>query len=348
MYNNHTDRFEEQCICHEKEESDIPNLYLENDDQLREYRNKYKYSTLHSGQYKLFLAEILFLTQYARENDHVVYAGAASFKHGKALFKLFPKITWTLIDPGKFDKIITKIAKKSDKVTIINDYFTEETAKEWKDQDFLFISDIRRDKDEEMVWEDMKLQKKLVEIMRPKVSMLKFRLPWNQKEVSYLNGHVLKQCYSPMSSTETRLIVDKKKHQFKEKIWDCKKYEHQMFYHNTITRMKNYAFANFITRSIKGMDKCWDCTVCTIIIMKYLNRFYKNISNKDIIEHIIGTTYDSIGRDLAQEYRKFYAKHLSKRSKYEDKSMEIRVFKKRIRKLKNKSEKIFLYKILKL
>jgi len=67
---------------------------------------------LHIGQFKLFLSEVQFLTEYlpkvagARALDapiYVVYAGSAPGHHDGFLADMFKNITWVLIDPHEHD-----------------------------------------------------------------------------------------------------------------------------------------------------------------------------------------------------------------------------------------------------
>jgi hypothetical protein len=55
-----------------------------------------------SGQRKLLLSEIEFLTLFARPGDVVVYAGAAPGYHIPYLLDLFPFIKMVLVDPRQF------------------------------------------------------------------------------------------------------------------------------------------------------------------------------------------------------------------------------------------------------
>lgn len=64
-------------------------------------------------------------------------------------------------------------------------------------KDMLFISDIRSISSgmndieiDERIIIDMNDQKRWHEIMNPRASMLKFRLPWNPGKTTYLKGKV--------------------------------------------------------------------------------------------------------------------------------------------------------------
>ena len=61
---------------------------------------------------------------------------------------------------------------------------------------------------ENEVKNDMIVQQRWVEIMKPRYSILKFRLPWNEEQFLYLDGKIVIQPWGPQSSTETRLIIN--------------------------------------------------------------------------------------------------------------------------------------------
>ena len=250
---------------------------LKNDLPRRKYyvQSNIPKTTMHWGQRKLLLSEIEFLTKYSSSGDLVIYAGAAPAIHTPMLAELFPQLKFILIDPIPF------AIKPTKNMELRNEYFTSVMAKEFIDKDILFICDIRIANDtkhykpsEKEVKNDMLLQQKWVEIMRPKYSMLKFRLPWNEDKMEYLDGNLYLQPWGPRTTTETRLIVEKSLINNK-KIWDCKKYEEQMFYFNTITRCKCFTT---ISIKIPHLDNCYDCTSEVIIINNYLIK-YKQIKN---------------------------------------------------------------------
>ena len=231
-------------------------------------------TTMHWGQRKLLLSEIEFLTNYSNPGNLVIYAGAAPAIHTPMLAKLFPQLKFILIDPIPFS------IKQTINIELRNEYFTSEMAQEFADKDVLFICDIRIANDtkdykpsEKEVKNDMLIQQEWVKIMKPRYSMLKFRLPWNEESIEYLDGKLYVQPWGPRTTTETRLIVEKSQINSK-KLWDCKKYEEQMFYFNTITRCKCY----IMPIKIDHLDTCYDCVTEIRIINNYLIK-YKQIKN---------------------------------------------------------------------
>lgn len=113
-------------------------------------------------------------------------------------------------------------------------FFTDEVSEYIRNKFFdasknysncLFVSDIRRDlrkqpnetyeeyntKFERLIFEDQINQQNWIKIMRPKYSMLKFKLPYveegRQKYYKHMKGIIRFQTWHPSNSAETRLII---------------------------------------------------------------------------------------------------------------------------------------------
>jgi hypothetical protein len=250
-------------------------------------------STLHWGQRKLLMSEIEFLTNYGEPGRIVLYVGAAPGTHINYLSDLFPDLKFVLVDPREFR------VQTSERIEIIQDFFTDELAYEFRGLGVLFISDIRTASWQEMSQEDVEnyvekdniAQMRWHGIMRPLRSMLKFRLPWTIEGASrkYLDGDIYLPVWGPPTTTETRLVprrcpihvmqeaAEERKQGIKVKddnptswcdlkIYDCLKYQEQMFYFNTVTRV------TFYNHDVKGdgIDHCYDCRAEIHILQKYL------------------------------------------------------------------------------
>jgi hypothetical protein len=247
-------------------------------------RDKKTVKTLiHWGQRKLLLSEIEFLTQHAKKGDTIIYAGAAPGTHILILIQMFRKLRlhYVLVDPNNFD---SKLKRKKE-TTILQEYFTDELATTLgkKHKNILFISDVRRadpyvmspDDVEKLVWEDHIFQLKWHDILKPRYSMFKFRLPWDKKTVKYADGIVKFQIWATKSSSETRIIIKKK---YKKKTWDCKKYENQLYFFNN--RFRPSLFHPKKTWGISekqmiehGMDHCYDCCAELLVLSKYMKKY---------------------------------------------------------------------------
>jgi cap2 methyltransferase len=236
-----------------------------------------KKSIRHWGQRKLLLSEILFLTKWGDLASTVIYAGAAPGKHIEYLSKLFPKHNFILVDPNPFG--ITAC----DKIQIYNQYFTDQLAEELtKDRThpILFISDIRTAdfrqmtplENENLIIKDNESQIQWVKIMKPIMSMLKFRCTYPDiihDPCRMFKGTLFFQVWPPPSSTETRLIVDLNDN-LEMMTYDCLAYEESLFYHNTVTRFKIY------DHNVKapGLDHRYDSMGEITILSEYLQKFH--------------------------------------------------------------------------
>lgn len=229
-------------------------LFLNTDDhQLAYRRRKDEEKTSTSwGQRKLLLTLIQFISSFW-DNDVVlkpivVYAGAAPGTNILLVSQLFPEIEFHLYDPAQF-----KI-KKSKKLHLYQQYFTNKDAKKWANRDDVyFISDIRTadytkakdlDDNERQIAKDMQMQMQWYEIIKPVYGQLKFRLPYTggkrPANTDYLFGYIFKQPWAPQTTTETRLVPIPDS---KNVSWSSQLYQDQMFYHNVIIRESyNYVY----------------------------------------------------------------------------------------------------------
>lgn len=257
-----------------------PELRTINEDTLSakyERRSGYDKTTIHFGQRKLLLSEVEFLTRVTHElhaaNNRnpvvLVYAGAAPGHHTPMLTWMFPFVReFVLVDPAKFELDEKKMRCKH---RILRECFTDEMATELRDEfakdncEILLVSDIRTadhrklssETTELRVEDDMQMQMKWHDIMKPFKSMFKFRLPYvgennSNKMVEYLDGDIYFQTWEGKTSSETRLIVDRNS---KRKQYDCSLYENWLFRFNTVERVLCYQ------HEVKapGLDHCYDC-----------------------------------------------------------------------------------------
>lgn len=234
---------------------------------------------LHLGQRKLLLSEIEFLTLHGHLSKLIVYAGAAHGIHIKYLQELFPKHYFDLYDPATF------LVKPTKHIRIVNDLFLDSDAESYKGRDVLFISDVRTHQDlndfskfEKEVFDDMKMQEKWIEIMKPSMAMIKFRLPYLEDgDLEYLDGDVYFQVWAPLTSTETRLITNGQK----KARYPIQKYNDQLFRFNRVDRRQRHLH-DVDLEKVPGLDYCYDCRAEIEIIRNYLKKFGKNDSNDEI------------------------------------------------------------------
>jgi hypothetical protein len=244
--------------------------FLARDAPREKYRERpaQEKTVLHWGQRKLLMSEIEFLSDYGEAGDIVLYAGAAPGTHTNFLADLFPQIKFVLVDPADF--ICHPI---KDRIEIRKEYFTDEIAEEFSNEKYrgkiLFISDIRRNAlDDKMIKEDMDMQSRWYKMIKPKKTMLKFRLSWHPGKTKYLDGKIYLPVWGPQSTTETRLVPDDEL----EREYDHKEYEEQMFYFNTVTRVSYYPH----NINADGFDNCFDCASEALILERYLCKMQRH------------------------------------------------------------------------
>lgn len=254
----------------------------------------------HWGQRKLLMSEIEFLTLYACPgiSTTVVYAGAAPGTHISYLSQLFPEVKFVCVDPAPFT------CRETKNVELHTGMFSDSFASRFSDRSkyprVLFISDIRSaDPDEHSetevdrrIRDDMNDQQRWHLVIRPIASMLKFRLSWEPGVTEYIDGKVHLPIWGPVSTTESRLVVTTKD---TIRQWDNTKYERQMFYFNTRTRVAIYdhPVPSGHVDAI-GLCHCYDCTAEVGVLRAYLQKFQcrktHNFSVADWNQEIAGMT----------------------------------------------------------
>ena len=196
------------------------------------------------GQMKLFAETLQILTLWnwdAVPAPTVVYAGAAEGWNVEILASMYPTVTWHLYDwrafnlkPNKMIHIHTGRYTGGD--------FTDETANSYLPHrhEILFLCDIRSNKEEKFVLQDMQSQARWVRLMQPRLSGLKFHPPYpvegDTDAFAYLAGYVLLQAFNGKASSETRLMVTSEGAVSDDVMYSKRQYESQMFYHNMVIR----------------------------------------------------------------------------------------------------------------
>lgn len=264
-------------------------IYMQEDDKQKVYDQTKILRNVHWGQLKLFCSEMfLFLRHTPVSVSDILYIGAAPGEHLYVLAKLFPQYSYHLYDSENFDRRL----KNLDNITMHKRYFNDTDIKKWKKMsNFALISDIRtltydpsardsqsRQKNEESVWNDMKLQEKWIMELKPTVSLIKFRLPFAYDFIlkdgltrKYFDGIVMKQVFNKPTSSETRLIIT----DFKERDWNLIEYEQKMAYHNDHNRNRARYYnpldmsENPVSPEL-GVCNDFDSIFLTHLVMEYL------------------------------------------------------------------------------
>jgi hypothetical protein len=209
---------------------------------------------LHWGQLKLMLTEIEFLLMYCATNPLanlpedakipiLIYPGGAPGTHIEFLAEMFPHVNFVLYDPRPFHRF------RSPKIQTFQQLFLQEDAKKWTSKehphaDILLVSDIRTGDSsgpapelEAAVAADHTLQESWYYIMQPKLTMFKFRLPWDDGTSEFPRGRIYVQPYARQNSSESRLIMPWTEERMK---YSNRMYEEQFTYFNRVLRKRNY------------------------------------------------------------------------------------------------------------
>jgi len=249
---------------------------------------------LHCGRMKLFLSEVIFLTKVisdvrttSKKEILFVYAGAAPGIHLEYLHVLFPQVRFELYDPNKFDIKENKLLKTH------KQFYTDADAKYWRDyikshpNTYLaFCSDIRsHPSTDENIRRNMTMQLQWWKIMKPDLSMFKFRLPWEPGYTEYPKGDIYLQIFPSALSTETRLIVKKNAPMIK---YDNTKYEEACFKHNTIYRKMSYntTLGNSLDLQKDGLDNCYDCARYISVMEDYIKLTKSTTPLKQLLQDV--------------------------------------------------------------
>lgn len=167
----------------------------------------------------------------------------------------------------------------------------------------LFISDIRStsstmnlDQMEERVQVDMEMQRQWVKMMKPRHSMLKFRLSWHPGITNYLKGNIHLPVWGPITTSESRLITQEK---IEEQEYDNTQYEQQMFYFNTEYRVARFPH----NVEGEGICHCYDCTAEIEILYHYLKSSFSfsdtsSLSNAEVWK-LISSLSSEISRKIS-------------------------------------------------
>jgi hypothetical protein len=236
----------------------------------KEYSNNYiNKSCVHIGQLKLLHSEIKLIEQTLYElwgegrlsmkgkkygecdRPIVVIApGGAAGHHFMHSTILLPTIKFELYDPNPFDEQLVEHPN----ISTFSGYFTDDTAKMLKDKYskdhvIIIVSDIRtadhknssKDKVEEDVYNDMKMQDRWFRIINPDFCIYKFRTEYNYnqeiKPYNGLKGKLYFQVTQPPNSSELRLLARK---DCPQHDYDPKRIEKICAYHNRVSRCNLY------------------------------------------------------------------------------------------------------------
>src|SRR5690606_6286840 len=117
---------------------------------------------------------------------YILYIGSADGYHINYLMDMFPDIYFILYDERK-----TYVTR--DKATIFERNFLDGDIDKYKNMNLFLICDIRNlsvanvktklSELDNLIVDDMNMQKKWVDMIKPKKALLKFRLPYTIPEI---------------------------------------------------------------------------------------------------------------------------------------------------------------------
>ena len=270
--NPHLSQYEGKSVDRHLSYDDSDRRIHKNDKTMEYSESKQPRSAMHWGQRKLLISEIEFLTKYEKDATTLIYVGAGSKAqrgislggiHIAYLSRMFPNINFHLYDPTDFGVAPTS------HIHLYKQLFTDEDAVEWKDKNIplLFVSDIRTVGDDEpdkykyatAILSDMNNQLNWTQIMSPKASMVKFKLPYGDvKKVSTTTKYPIGDNYLPIwgrpTTTETRLIYTNPNDLMN---YDNLLHEERMSSFNNITLLSYYDHDYEGKFKIEGFDHCY-------------------------------------------------------------------------------------------
>ena len=232
----------------------------------KEYqRRKFEFkTTLFWPERKQLLAEIEFLCEYGFPNAIVVVSNAFLISHYVILADLFPTIIFHLFNVNDLSLSHASIVASSLP-------FSNLVATDYVGKNVLFVGSTKFTFNSNLFAlfeEHMTLQMNWVNIIKPKKSLLSFRLPWNAGETNYLRGAVMFPIWGHRTNTETYLVCDADT----EATYQHTLYEQQLFYFNTVSRTQVYDHAIY---GGEGIDHCYDCTAEIYVLTKYVSLMSK-------------------------------------------------------------------------
>jgi 8-oxo-dGTP pyrophosphatase MutT (NUDIX family) len=183
-------------------------------------------------------------------------------------------------------------------------YFTEKSTQEFAGKNVLFICNIVTSKTNDLRFvEHMKLQLKFHELIRPKKSLLKFRLPSSPGKTNYLNGDIYLPICGRAEATETRLVPSEGLREY-----DHAEYNEAIFRFQGILRVAIYSHPLHIPE----MDWCYDCKAEVSVLRDYVHKIYPQenpVENKikDVtrrISEIISKKKDQAVMSLVEKVEK--------------------------------------------
>jgi hypothetical protein len=121
------------------------------------------------------------------------------------------------------------------------------------------------------VLDDMENQLIWHKLIKPRASLLNFRLPRVSGNIKYFESDLLIEPWTSKRAIECRLVVDKDP---KIVDYNVNGFEEAMMYFNNVTRIMYYKH-NMDDIDTEGLDHCYDCRAEIFILQQYLNKIIR-------------------------------------------------------------------------
>lgn len=268
---------------------------------------------IHHGQRKLAYSEIQCLTKFLPTVETpatIVYAGASPCTHLPILLELFPNTIWHLYDPSG-DKYDPRL-KNRDNVHLNICFFTDEIAATWTNKCDVFISDIRLNTKEDQIALEMNMQMTWAQLIKPEVSLLKYRPPYSSKydttdKFKYIDGTVYMQTRESSASTEGRLMSTKAQILGELVNHNYKHYESYCAEHN-LRRVWSTIDFDFDLSNIAGYDRCLDCAIEVQIWLEFKAKYKDERPIKFFMELMTEITRQKLDNVVKEQKEKMTTK----------------------------------------
>jgi Poly A polymerase regulatory subunit len=281
----------------------------------------------HCGQLKLLLTCTEILTKQSKPGDIVVYTGNSTGSHLRLLATMFP-----LLDIHMYDTSTPFQTPHENVCTFARPFSDDDAASYYSGMDpensnVLFMCDVRdlshgsrkhvavaksngHANSPYEIQTDLQRQQRWVQMMRPRVALLKFRQPYDQPKLLYLAGQMYIQPFAPSLSSECRLLVDapsKYSDDYQMQEYDNAVHGDIMYHHNVVVRTRPcHTFPE--TNVSIGYDQC----VGQHIIQEYMKAAVDSPAIYGIPTLESRKKYAaSLMADLQHHYGAFLMLHLS-------------------------------------
>jgi len=220
-------------------------LVVSNSSFSKKYEKLGKISRKEDLYLQVFLAELNYLNRYftVDKSNILLYIGTTLDDHIVKLAIFYPEIDFRCYGKNK----TTQIAEN---VTIYNREFTDDDVLEYQDMTNLYVisnfsnvpESLTGQEKEKLLSEEMMLQMKWIQGIKPKSALLKFRPPHYYEGISVTNkfeyfiGTIWRTVFSKPKTVECRLVVDNYDTTI---LYDFQKFEEIMHYYNDVTRETN-------------------------------------------------------------------------------------------------------------